>query len=75
MYTYIKKPIIYKLHLWEYSYNYSIQKNKNKNVFSKCLLRHGVLCVFVSFCVFLYGPFCHGALKLDISMLFITFFL
>ena len=29
-----------------------------------------VLCVWV-----LYGPFCHGALKLDISTLFTTFFL
>jgi len=27
------------------------------------------------FCVFLYGPFCHGAHKLDLSTLFTTFFL
>jgi len=26
-------------------------------------------------CWFLYGPFCHGTLKLDISTLFTTFFL
>ena len=31
------------------------------------------LCRYVSW--FLYGPFCHGALKLDISTLFTTFFL
>ena len=29
---------------------------------------------FVMFCVFLYGPFCHGAHKLDLSTLFTTFF-
>ena len=31
--------------------------------------------MFVMFCVFLYGPFCHGAHKLDLSTLFTTFFL
>ena len=30
---------------------------------------------FVMFCVFLYGPFCHGAHKLDLSTLFTIFFL
>jgi len=30
---------------------------------------------FVMFCVFLYGPFCHGAHKLDLSTLFTSFFL
>ena len=30
---------------------------------------------FVMFCVFLYGPFCRGAHKLDLSTLFTTFFL
>jgi len=30
---------------------------------------------FVMFCVFLYGQFCHGAHKLDLSTLFTTFFL
>jgi len=29
---------------------------------------------FVMFCVFLYGPFCHGAHKLDLSTLLTTFF-
>jgi len=29
---------------------------------------------FVMFCVFLYGPFCHGAHKPDLSTLFTTFF-
>ena len=44
--------------------------------FSKCMLRLGVPRVFILFCVLaLYGPFCHGALKLDISTLFATFFL
>jgi len=44
--------------------------------FSKCLLRHGVVHVLCrSVCLFLYRPFCHGALKLYISTLFTTFFL
>jgi len=30
---------------------------------------------FVMFCVFLYGPFCHGAHYSDLSKLFTTFFL
>jgi len=30
---------------------------------------------FVMFCVFLYGSFCHGAHKLDLSTLFTTCFL
>jgi len=30
---------------------------------------------FEMFCVFFYGPFCHGAHKLDLSTLFTTFFL
>ena len=30
---------------------------------------------FVMFSVFLYGPFCHGAHKLDLSTLFTTCFL
>jgi len=30
---------------------------------------------FVMFCVFLYGPFCHGAHKPDLSTLFTSFFL
>jgi len=36
-----------------------------------------VFCVFLccSLCLFLYGPFCHGALKLYMSTLFTTFFL
>ena len=29
---------------------------------------------FVMLCVFLYGPFCHGAHILDLSTLFTTFF-
>jgi len=44
--------------------------------FLKCMWRHGILRVLCrSVCWFLYGPFCHGALKLDISTLFTTFFL
>ena len=44
-------------------------------MFSKCLLRLDVVRVFVSSLVLvLYGPFCHGALKHDISTLFTTFF-
>jgi len=51
---------------------------KYRSSLSKCLLRHDVVRVFVSFLVFflefLYGSFCHGALKHDISTLFTTFF-
>ena len=44
--------------------------------FSKGLLRRDVVSVYVSFCVLvLYGPFCHGALKLDLSSLFTAFFI
>jgi len=46
------------------------------------LKQYGVCCVMVfyvflcrSVCWFLYGSFCHGALKLDISKLFTPFFL
>jgi len=56
--------------------NYKSEKHTKYSFFSKWLLRHGVVHVFVSFCVLvLYGPFCHGALKLDISTLFTTFFI
>jgi len=51
-----------------------------KNPHTKVFLN--VCCVMVfyvflcrSVCWFLYGLFCHGALKLDISTLFTTFFL
>ena len=40
-------------------------------MYSKCLLHFvvlGVLCC--SMCLFLYGPFCNGALKLNLSTLF-----
>jgi len=54
--------------------NEKSEKHK-KYMFSKCLLRHDVVRVFVSSLVlFLYGPFFHGALKHDISTLFTTFF-
>ena len=33
-----------------------------------------ILNSFVFKCLFLYGPFCHCALKLDLSTLFTTFF-
>jgi len=50
-----------------------INKNKNRKsektqklVYSECLLRLGVLRVLCfSVCLFLCGPFCHGALKLN----------
>jgi len=42
------------------------EKHKH-SVFSKCLLRHGVLCLCCSVCWFLYGPFCHVALKFNIE--------
>ena len=42
---------------------------KKKKVYSECLLRLLVLRVLCcSNCLFLYGPICHGALKLDISL-------
>ena len=58
----------------------SIKKNKKikirktqKYSLSKCLLRHDVVRVLCR-SLFVYGPFCHGALKHDISTLFTTFF-
>jgi len=52
-----------------------IQKNTN-NIFSECLLRLCVLRVLCcSLCLFVYRPYCHGALKLDMSTLFTTFVL
>jgi len=45
---------------------------KKTSFFSKCLVFYEFLCCYV--CWFLYGPFGHGALKLDISKLFTTFF-
>jgi len=60
---------------------WKIRKTKEK-FRSECLLRLGVLCVFVLFCVcfcvffvFVYGPFCQCALNIDMSTLFTTFFL
>ena len=42
----------------------------------KCLLRLDVLRVLCSaMCLFLYGPICHGAIKLDLSTWFATCFL
>ena len=49
----------------------SLRKKHTKSFFSECLLCLGilrVLCCFV--CLFLYGPFCHGAHKLNKSTLF-----
>ena len=53
---------------------YCITKKKSKN--SKNSFYLNVCCILV-FHVFLffYGPFCHGALKLDMPTLFTTFFL
>jgi len=43
---------------------YKKRKEKHKqNSFSEYLLRFGVLRVFFSVCLFVYGPFCHGVLK------------
>jgi len=55
----------------------SLSEKQNKLVFfSECLLRHRVLHILCrSVCWFLYGPVCHGFLKLDISTMFTTFFL
>jgi len=50
-------------------------KKKTKTEKSECLLRHGVIPVLCCSGCWFTGPFCHGALKLDISTLFTTFFL
>jgi len=54
----------------------TIRKTQKVGFFSKCI-RMMVFYVFLcrSVCWFVYGPFCHGALKLDISTLFKIFFL
>jgi len=53
------------------------RKSKNtKTSFSEFLLRLGVLRVlYCSVCFSVYGPFCHGVLKLDMSTSFTSFFL
>jgi len=53
-----------------------IRTKTQKLVFSVCLLHIGVQCVFVLFWVYsVYWPICHGALKLDMSILTTTYFL
>ena len=52
------------------------EKHKKLGFFCKYMLLHGVVRVLCrSVCYFLYGPFCYGVLKLDISTLFTTFFI
>ena len=52
------------------------QKTATKIIYSDGLLRLlGLRVFYCSMCLFLYGPFCHGVLKLDLSTLFTTFFL
>ena len=42
-----------------------MEKNTEKIVYSESLIRLFVMCdVCFSTCLFVYGPFCHGALKL-----------
>jgi len=48
---------------------------KHKNSFFLMSVASLYTPCFVMFCVFLFGPFCHGAHKLDLSTLFTTFFL
>jgi len=71
-------------HFLEKSFKQSYQIKKCKRIIWKtqkcfflnvcCVL---VFCLFLycSVCWFLYGPFCHGTLRIDISTLFTTFFL
>jgi len=53
--------------------------NTHKIVYSECLLRlvvcHSSVCFVLILLFFLYGAFCHSALKLDISALFAAIFL
>ena len=52
----------------------NLKSKTHTKVYLECLLRPVVLCVLCcSMCLFLYGPFCHGAIKLDQSRLFTTF--
>jgi len=51
-----------------------IRKTEKNNYFLMSVASLYTPC-FVMFCVFLYGPFCHGTHKLDLSTLFTTFFL
>ena len=60
-------------HFLENSFKKFLKKKNLKNT-QKCLLRHGVRRVSVSFCMlFLNGPFCHGALKLYIICIYIVY--
>jgi len=75
---------------WPYQGSYStflgetIKKKENKNpkTHTHTCFFLNVCCVLVfyvflccSVCWFLYGPFCHGALKFDVCSLFATLFL
>jgi len=65
-------------HFLEKSFKKLLIKKSNKKtlktqkiVYSGCLLRLGILRVlYCSVCWSLYGPFCHGILKLDISTMY-----
>jgi len=48
---------------------------RKKSLLNVCCVMVFYVFLCRSVCWFLYGPFCHGALKLDISTLFTTFFL
>jgi len=54
--------------------NRKIRKTQKNNYFLMSVASLYTPC-FVMFCVFLYGTFCHGAHKLDLSTLLTTFFL
>ena len=54
--------------------NRKIRKTQKNSYFLMSVASLYTPCV-VMFCVFLYGPICHGAHKLDLSAVFTTFFL
>jgi len=58
-------------------HNLDFEKSKShKKLYSECLLSPVVLRdLCCSMCLILYWPFCHGALKLEMSTLFTTFLL
>ena len=65
--------VLYVIKNWKYKKLNNLKNTKN-SYFLMSVASLYTAC-FVMFCVLLYGPFCHGAHKLDLSTLFSTFVL
>jgi len=64
----VKLNISWKIHFMISKMNVKKNPKHTQIVYSKCMLRLvAVRVLYCSLCLFVYGPFCHGALKLDLS--------